>query len=251
MLHHVSVGVSDVERAAKFYDAVLGAFGYKRVMEFLPYAVAYGEDHPAFWVQLPHNRSAATVGNGVHVGFVARTQGAGQQIPRRRPRSWRQQQWRTRPAPRLRPGLLWRLRLRSRRQQAGSHADGACPRRRRKQEKPRRRRKKSAKKPAKKAAKKAAPKKKGEAQSQETLSDKLVRCPWPGEDPLYVAYHDTGMGRAGVRRPGALRKARARRLPGGPFLDHDPAQAREFPQRLRRLRSREDRALRQTRFRPR
>jgi catechol 2,3-dioxygenase-like lactoylglutathione lyase family enzyme len=73
MLHHVSVGVSDVERAAAFYDAVLGALGYKRVMEFMPYAVAYGEDSPAFWVQLPHNRSAATVGNGVHVGFVART----------------------------------------------------------------------------------------------------------------------------------------------------------------------------------
>ena len=73
MLHHVSVGVSDVERAAKFYDAVLGALGYKRVMEFMPYAVGYGEDSPEFWVQLPHNRSAATVGNGVHVGFVARS----------------------------------------------------------------------------------------------------------------------------------------------------------------------------------
>src|SRR5258706_8511837 len=32
MLHHVSVGVSDVERAAKFYDAALGALGDKRVM---------------------------------------------------------------------------------------------------------------------------------------------------------------------------------------------------------------------------
>jgi DNA-3-methyladenine glycosylase I len=25
-------------------------------------------------------------------------------------------------------------------------------------------------------------------------SDDLVRCPWPGEDPLYVAYHDTEWG---------------------------------------------------------
>ena len=32
MLHHVSVGVADVERAARFYDAVLGTLGYKRVM---------------------------------------------------------------------------------------------------------------------------------------------------------------------------------------------------------------------------
>ena len=46
MLHHVSVGVSDVGRAAQFYDAALGALGYKRVMEFMPYAVGYGERAP-------------------------------------------------------------------------------------------------------------------------------------------------------------------------------------------------------------
>jgi len=76
MLHHVSIGVRDVERAAKFYDAVLGALGYKRVMEFMPYAVAYGESAPAFWVQLPHNQQVATAGNGVHISFIARTKDA-------------------------------------------------------------------------------------------------------------------------------------------------------------------------------
>ena len=73
MLHHVSVGVTDVARAAKFYDAVLGTLGYKRVMEFLPYALAYGEDHPEFWIQLPHDQKPMSVGNGVHLGFTART----------------------------------------------------------------------------------------------------------------------------------------------------------------------------------
>ena len=73
MLHHVSVGVRDVERAAQFYDAVLGALGYKRVMEFLPYAIAYGDDQPSFWIQLPHNQQIATAGNGVHISFIART----------------------------------------------------------------------------------------------------------------------------------------------------------------------------------
>ena len=76
MLHHVSVGVRDVERATTFYDAVLAALGYKRVMEFLPYAVAYGDTYPSFWVQLPHNQQAASVGNGVHIGFVARSKDA-------------------------------------------------------------------------------------------------------------------------------------------------------------------------------
>jgi len=73
MLHHVSVGVTDVARAAKFYDAVLGTLGYKRVMEFLPYALAYGEQHPEFWIQLPHDQKPMSVGNGVHLGFTART----------------------------------------------------------------------------------------------------------------------------------------------------------------------------------
>jgi catechol 2,3-dioxygenase-like lactoylglutathione lyase family enzyme len=71
MLHHVSVGVRDVERATTFYDAILAALGYKRVMEFLPYAIGYGDRHPSFWVQLPHNQQPASVGNGVHVGFMA------------------------------------------------------------------------------------------------------------------------------------------------------------------------------------
>ena len=73
MLHHVSVGVADVERAAKFYDAVLGALGYKRVMEFMPYARAYGETTPSFWIGLPHDQKSASSGNGAHVGFSART----------------------------------------------------------------------------------------------------------------------------------------------------------------------------------
>ena len=73
MLHHVSVGVRDVARAAQFYDSVLGALGYKRVMEFMPYGIGYGESTPVFWVQLPHDRSPASVGNGVHVGFIGRS----------------------------------------------------------------------------------------------------------------------------------------------------------------------------------
>ena len=73
MLHHVSVGVSDVARAAKFYDPVLKALGYKRVVEFLPHAIAYGknEKHPAFWIQVPHDQKAPSAGNGTHVGFMA------------------------------------------------------------------------------------------------------------------------------------------------------------------------------------
>jgi catechol 2,3-dioxygenase-like lactoylglutathione lyase family enzyme len=76
MLHHVSVGVRDVGRAAQFYDAALGALGYKRVVEYLPYALGYGTIGPVFWVGLPHDQQAPTVGNGTHIGFSAPTKAA-------------------------------------------------------------------------------------------------------------------------------------------------------------------------------
>lgn len=76
ILHHVSVGVSDVKRAGKFYDAVLGTLGYERYWEIMPYAIAYGEDGFDFWVQLPHNQRPASVGNGYHVAFSAKTKQA-------------------------------------------------------------------------------------------------------------------------------------------------------------------------------
>lgn len=71
MLHHVSVGSRDVPRAVAFYDQVLKALGYKRVMEFLPHAVGYGDQHPEFWVQTPADGKSASVGNGVHISFAA------------------------------------------------------------------------------------------------------------------------------------------------------------------------------------
>jgi catechol 2,3-dioxygenase-like lactoylglutathione lyase family enzyme len=76
MLHHVSVGVRDVATAAPFYDRVLGALGYRRVLEVMPYGIGYGDKVPAFWVQLPHDQSPASVGNGTHVGFIATSKAA-------------------------------------------------------------------------------------------------------------------------------------------------------------------------------
>src|SRR5262245_12146698 len=71
MLHHVSIGVADLMRAAAFYDKVLGALGYRRVMEVLPYAIGYGSSAPEFWIGMPANQAPASVGNGVHVCFKA------------------------------------------------------------------------------------------------------------------------------------------------------------------------------------
>ncbi|MEI9993660.1 MAG: VOC family protein [Rhizomicrobium sp.] len=73
MLHHVSVGVTDVARAAKFYDAVLGTLGYKRVADYSPHAIGYGTDHPEFWIGGAHNGKPTSAGNGTHLGFSAKS----------------------------------------------------------------------------------------------------------------------------------------------------------------------------------
>lgn len=78
MLHHVSVGVKDVERAAKFYDPVLKALGYKRVVDFSPHAIGYGasKDRAEFWIGKPHDGGIPNGGNGAHFGFIAKTKAA-------------------------------------------------------------------------------------------------------------------------------------------------------------------------------
>jgi hypothetical protein len=50
--------------------------GYKRVMEFLPYAVGYGAAAPEFWIQRPLDQRSASAGNGTHVAFTAKNQKA-------------------------------------------------------------------------------------------------------------------------------------------------------------------------------
>ena len=70
ILHHISIGTNDFERAAAFYDAALAPLGCKRIMDF-PGAVAFGREFPEFWVQTPIDGNPAGVGNGTHFAFFA------------------------------------------------------------------------------------------------------------------------------------------------------------------------------------
>ena len=57
MLHHVSLAVSDLRDAGAFYDAALGALGYRRVFEdptAIGYGVEDGEDKLCLKLRLPH-----------------------------------------------------------------------------------------------------------------------------------------------------------------------------------------------------
>ena len=51
MIDHVSVGVRDLERAARFYEATLAALGLKRLVT-RPATIGFGESYPEFWINL-------------------------------------------------------------------------------------------------------------------------------------------------------------------------------------------------------
>ncbi len=72
IMSHVSVGVADLDRSAAFYDAVLGVFDARRLVEHAG-VVGYGRVFPEFWIGAPHDGQAPSTGNGTHFAFLARS----------------------------------------------------------------------------------------------------------------------------------------------------------------------------------
>ena len=73
MIGYVTLGTNDLPRALKFYDALLGEMGAKRVMEGDRF-VAWGvkPDAPSMGVITPFDGKPATIGNGVMVGLAVK-----------------------------------------------------------------------------------------------------------------------------------------------------------------------------------
>lgn len=77
MLHHISLGVSDIERAAVFYDAVLEPLGFVRVWEDLRpreagQAVGYGVPGGGDKLALKHvSEQQRAPGLGFHLAVAA------------------------------------------------------------------------------------------------------------------------------------------------------------------------------------
>jgi catechol 2,3-dioxygenase-like lactoylglutathione lyase family enzyme len=73
MLDHVSIPVTDLDRAATFYDAVLATLGLERRKQRAG-AIGYGpaaRPAPVFWILAPSPGHAATPGPGLHISFQA------------------------------------------------------------------------------------------------------------------------------------------------------------------------------------
>ena len=71
MIGYVTLGTNDIQRAAGFYDSLLGLIGAGRFMEadnFIAWAVA--PDKPSLGVIKPYDGKPATVGNGTMIALV-------------------------------------------------------------------------------------------------------------------------------------------------------------------------------------
>jgi catechol 2,3-dioxygenase-like lactoylglutathione lyase family enzyme len=74
MIDHVSVGVSDLERAARFYEATLTPLGLSRLV-MRPTTIGFGKAYPEFWINLRAGMAQVAPDNGVHVCLRAKSTG--------------------------------------------------------------------------------------------------------------------------------------------------------------------------------
>ena len=74
MIGYVTLGTKDLDRAAKFYDALLGEIGGKRFLE-MDRLIAWraSENTPGVGVCLPYDGNEATVGNGCMTALMVQS----------------------------------------------------------------------------------------------------------------------------------------------------------------------------------
>jgi catechol 2,3-dioxygenase-like lactoylglutathione lyase family enzyme len=72
MIDHVSVGVADLERAARFYEAALVALGLTRLVT-RPATIGFGKTYPEFWINLRPDMAKIPLEAGTHICLRAKT----------------------------------------------------------------------------------------------------------------------------------------------------------------------------------
>ena len=70
MIDHVALEVSDLARAARFYDALMHALGGRRIVDS-PGGIGYGRDRPELWI-MPKPAGARVPGGHVAIAAVGR-----------------------------------------------------------------------------------------------------------------------------------------------------------------------------------
>lgn len=72
MIDHVSIGVRDIAKTKRFYDATLGELGCKCLSES-DGSLGYGQSSAQFWTYQSSSPVAAEEGSGLHFCFSAPT----------------------------------------------------------------------------------------------------------------------------------------------------------------------------------
>ena len=72
MLNHVSIGVRDIARAKRFYDATLAPLGYRCLSES-DSSLGYGRDAVVFWINRADSPVPPDMASGLHFCFDAPT----------------------------------------------------------------------------------------------------------------------------------------------------------------------------------
>jgi catechol 2,3-dioxygenase-like lactoylglutathione lyase family enzyme len=75
MIHHVSIGVREIGRAKRFYDAALQPLGYRPLSEASE-SLGYGKAEPRFWVSMVAQPVPADEASGLHFCFEAESRAA-------------------------------------------------------------------------------------------------------------------------------------------------------------------------------
>lgn len=70
MIDHVSVSVSDLDRSAAFYEAVLGAIGYAK-LETRAATIAFGRKYSEFWINHRSWMKPVEEDSGAHIALRA------------------------------------------------------------------------------------------------------------------------------------------------------------------------------------
>jgi catechol 2,3-dioxygenase-like lactoylglutathione lyase family enzyme len=75
MIDHVSLAVSNLERAVPFYERVFGTLGLTRLVT-RPAMVGFGKTYPEIWINLRDGMTPLAPGNGVHLCLRAKSMAA-------------------------------------------------------------------------------------------------------------------------------------------------------------------------------
>ncbi len=72
MIDHLSVGVSDLERSARFYEATFAPLGLSRLVT-RPATIGFGKSYPEFWINLRAGMKPVAYDTGSHICLRAKS----------------------------------------------------------------------------------------------------------------------------------------------------------------------------------